>query len=314
MNDGATQAKDGLERGYMPADLLMLAFLGATALLIVASPLTFPGKGLYAAAHFTALIAVALVRFARTRPGSALRCVRQAYPLFMLPLLYIAVRYLNRMATTEYFDVRLVQLEQAIFGGQPSLTFHEALPWLPLSEFLHLAYIAYLLLIPAVLITLVRQRRERDLALFATSVMATFIPCYLVFILFPVRGPYYYFGPIDPARLGALFPQLAHGILEGASSAGSAFPSSHVAAAICVWLVGRRFYPRWDWLLLVEAGAVIVGTVYGGFHYAIDALAGLLVGIAGGLGGPRLHAWWLERQRAGTPVPAVVDEERAAAS
>lgn len=313
MSDGAAQAKEAAARGYMPVDVLMLAFLGLTAILLLVSPLTFPEKGLYATAHFAALIAVILVRFARPRSGSTLRCLRYAYPLLALAPLYTAVRYLNRLVTAEYFDAPVVQLEQAIFGCQPSQAFHEALPWLPLSEFLHLAYIAYLLLIPAVLVSLFLQRREKDLALFATSILATFIPCYVIFIFFPVRGPYYYFGPLDPARLG-IFSQLAHWILDGASSAGSAFPSSHVAAATCVWLVGRRFYPRWGWVLALAAGAIFLATVYGGFHFAIDALAGLLVGIAGGLGGPRFHAWWLGRQRERAVVRAVVDEERAAAS
>jgi len=313
VSSGATPAMEETARGYAPVDLLMLAFLGITAVLILVSPLTFPEKKLYAAAHFAALLAVILLRFVRTRPGSALRYFRVSYPLFALPLLYTAVRYLNRLVTTEYFDVPVVKLEQVIFGCQPSQAFHAALPWLPLSEFLHLAYVAYFLLIPAVFIPLVVQRRERDLALFATSVMATFIPCYFVFILFPVRGPYYYFGPLDAASLG-IFSRFAHWILNGASSAGSAFPSSHVAAATCVWLVGRRFYPRWGWALLLAAGAIFVATIYGGFHFAIDAIAGLLVGIAGGLGGPRLHAWWLGRQRERAPLPAVIDEERAAAS
>lgn len=315
MSGGKTQAKEAPTRGYMPVDILMLAFLGITALLTVVSPLTFPGKGLYTVAHFAALIAVILVRFVPTRHGSWLRLARYAYPLLALPFLYTAVRYLNRLVTAEYFDIPIVQLEQAIFGCQPSQAFHEALPWLPLSEFLHLSYIAYHLLIPGVVIALVLQRRERELALFTTSIMTTFITCYFVFILFPVRGPYYYFGPIDPAHQGVLFPQIANWMLESASSVGSAFPSSHVAAATCVWLLGRRFYPRWGWVLLVAAGAIFFATIYGGFHFAIDAFAGLLVGIGGGLGGARFHAWWLGRQRARREVPGVVvDEERAAAS
>jgi membrane-associated phospholipid phosphatase len=310
----ATQAREEPARGYMPVDLLMLAFLGITALLIVISPLTFPHKALYAVAHFAALIAVILVRFVPTRRGSMLRLARYGYPLLALPFLYTAVRYLNRLVTAEYFDVPIVHLEQAIFGCQPSQAFHQALPWLPLSEFLHLSYLAYHLLIPGIVLALVLQRRERDLALFATSIMTTFIACYFVFILFPVRGPYYYFGPIDPARQGVFFPQIANWMLESASSVGSAFPSSHVAAATGVWLLGRRFYPRWGWVLAAAAGAIFVATIYGGFHFAIDAFAGLLVGVAGSLSGPRFHAWWLARQRAGGQVAVAVDEERAAAS
>jgi membrane-associated phospholipid phosphatase len=35
--------------------------------------------------------------------------------------------------------------------------------------------------------------------------------------------------------------------------------------------------------------ALALGTVYGGFHYAVDAGAGLVVGVAGFLAAPRVH-------------------------
>ena len=41
---------------------------------------------------------------------------------------------------------------------------------------------------------------------------------------------------------------------------------------------------------LPEGAALVVGTVYGGFHYAIDACAGAMVAVAGYLAGP-----WLAR-------------------
>jgi membrane-associated phospholipid phosphatase len=300
-------------RGYLPADFVLLAFLAITGFVLVVSPLRFPGKATYGILHFTTLLVVILMRFVPLDGAAPVRFVRRTYPLLALPLLYASVRYLNRLVTSGYYDGPIVRLEQSIFSSQPSQWFHLAAPWLPLSEFLHMSYLIYMILIPIVAIPLLIEHRHDDLAVFTTSVMATFSFCYTVFTFFPVRGPYYYFGPINPAGQGVIFPQLVHRILEGASSAGSAFPSSHVAVAVCIALIARRFYPRWGWALLLLAAGIFFGTVYGGYHYAVDAIAGLIVGIAGGLGGPLLHAWILRRQRA-ADAPAAVEEERARAS
>ena len=90
---------------------------------------------------------------------------------------------------------------------------------------------------------------------FVLAVMTTFVVCYLVFIFFPVAGPYYMFPRpaawfIDnpPARL--VYDTLAEG-----SSYGAAFPSSHVAAAVAAALAARRAPGGSGSLLLVPTRA-----------------------------------------------------------
>jgi membrane-associated phospholipid phosphatase len=72
-------------------------------------------------------------------------------------------------------------------------------------------------------------------------------------------------------------------ILQGASSRGAAFPSSHVSVAVAqAWLAMRyqRRVGRWTCALAV---GLACGAVYGGFHYALDALVGAAVGAAAAL-------------------------------
>jgi membrane-associated phospholipid phosphatase len=80
-------------------------------------------------------------------------------------------------------------------------------------------------------------------------------------------------------------------VLAHWASKGAAFPSSHVAVAVVIWLLAWRLARRVFWLLALIVPALALGTVYGGFHYTIDAGAGLLVGIAGYLVGPRIVRW-----------------------
>jgi membrane-associated phospholipid phosphatase len=55
--------------------------------------------------------------------------------------------------------------------------------------------------------------------------------------------------------------------------------------------------------VLVIAAGILFGTVYGGFHYAVDSLAGLAVGIAFGWLGPRMHRALLAREESAGETP-----------
>jgi membrane-associated phospholipid phosphatase len=58
-----------------------------------------------------------------------------------------------------------------------------------------------------------------------------------------------------------------------------------------------RFERELSLLMGTLAGGIFLGTVYGGFHYGVDALAGLVVGIALSLVGPALHSVLLRQAR-----------------
>jgi membrane-associated phospholipid phosphatase len=102
--------------------------------------------------------------------------------------------------------------------------------------------------------------------------------CYLIFVVWPVQGPRYLSPPIGvptgPVR------GLALTILEGGSSRGAAFPSSHVAVAVTQSLVMLRHRRALGAVVSAVTVALALGAVYGGFHYAVDALTGALVGAA----------------------------------
>jgi membrane-associated phospholipid phosphatase len=57
---------------------------------------------------------------------------------------------------------------------------------------------------------------------------------------------------------------------------GGAFPSSHVAAAICILFFAWRYLRRARYLILIATVALIIATVYCRYHYAVDMFAGAL--------------------------------------
>ena len=104
-----------------------------------------------------------------------------------------------------------------------------------------------------------------------------------------MAGPWYRSPHLDTASLGHFFPNLVQVVLERAASKGAAFPSPHVAVAVVIWLLAWRFNRRVFWILAAIVPALALGTVYGGFHYAVDAAAGFLVGVAGYFAAPHVH-------------------------
>ncbi|MBM3317227.1 MAG: phosphatase PAP2 family protein [Candidatus Eisenbacteria bacterium] len=295
-------------RGHLPGDILALFYLGVTGLLVLVSPARsalLPG---FIAAHFGLLGLTIALRWAPRDGNPWVRFLRYTYPLAALPFFYGGVQHLSRLVTSGYHDEAMIRLEAICFLCQPSQLLHQWLPWLPLSEFLHFTYALYILLVPIAALLLLGLRRHEALKLFTTSVLGTFFFCYLVFTFFPVKGPFEHIGPIDPAAKGMLFPQLVHGLLTRGSSIGTAFPSSHVAVAVTIWWVTRPYVGRWQILFLVAAAGIFAGTVYGGYHYALDSLAGLAVGVAGGIFWPRAHGWLcrrLDRSASGHGRPGV---------
>jgi membrane-associated phospholipid phosphatase len=110
--------------------------------------------------------------------------------------------------------------------------------------------------------------------------MIAFYVCYAVFLFFPVAGPRYLF-PMAENAATAIAPAIfTHRLLEQGSAWGTAFPSSHVAVSLVAACEAWRFWRPLGAVLAPAAVLLAFGTVYGQFHYAVDALAGAAVAVA----------------------------------
>lgn len=146
------------------------------------------------------------------------------------------------------------------------------------SAVLHTAYLSYYVIISAPALYYAWKGDLPAVRRFVLVVMTTFVLSYLIFIFFPVAGPYYmfprpaaWFTDNPPARL--VYDALAKG-----SSYGAAFPSSHVAASLAATLSAGRASRKLGVLLAVPTLLLTVGVVYCQMHYGVDALAGLVLG------------------------------------
>jgi membrane-associated phospholipid phosphatase len=207
------------------------------------------------------------------------RTFRELYPLFLLPALYSELDILNA-ASRPVHDGAVQHWELLVFGMQVSREWWQRFPSEFWSAVLHTAYLSYYLIIAVPALYYAWRGDLPAVRRFVLVVISTFVLCYLVFIFFPVAGPYYVF-PRPAAWFTDNLPaRLVYQALATGSSYGAAFPSSHVAAAVAATLAATRSAPRLGVLLLLPTLLLTLGVVYCQMHYGVDALAGLLVGVA----------------------------------
>ena len=234
------------------------------------------------------LVALAAALSVTVVTPPALRRLRDLLPLLLGPFLYVELRWLIPGMGRPHHDALVLAWERSLFGGTPSSGWAPAMPWLALSELLHLAYASYyaIVLVPPIVLY-VRGKRS---AFAATMLALTIVygACFTTYLFFPVDGPRYLVGPAN-APVGPVRAFVLH-LLEAGSSRGTAFPSSHVAAAVVASLCALTFQRRLGIVVTVLTGGLALGTVYGGFHYGVDALVGALLGVASWLVARR--AWF----------------------
>jgi membrane-associated phospholipid phosphatase len=268
------------ERGRTPVDVrrrtahLTIAYLAVTALLIVSRGRALHGWPWLVAAHAGVCALLLIVPRAQAISGATLTLL-DWHPLILFPFLYKEVEWLAAPIGDWRLTATIPAIEAALFRGQPALYLSERLHSVPLSEYLHFCYLAYVFVIPAVAgYWYFRGRRSafHELVLLLATVM---FGSYLFFILFPVDSPYYRFERLGSPFAGHVFFDLVHEVSSRGGARGGAFPSAHVSGAVVVWLVAWRHQPRLAaWLSPLILG-LAVATVYGRFHYALDTLAGL---------------------------------------
>ena len=268
--------------------LLLVGYLGGTAPLLALGGVT-PLRLVALVVRVGAVILLLRLASRRRRgvDGSLEQTLVDWAPLIFVPALYGELPLLMEglAGTIRYHDPAIARLEFAVFGAQPAFQWAGRWPSRVLSELLHASYASYYVLIylPPLLLYLGMTgpdpRSGGSTDAFQDTVLAvqvSFLVCFLAFVFFPVQGPRY-LGvpqgvPDGPVR------RLVLALLEAGSSRGAAFPSSHVAVATTQFIMVVRYQPSLSFLVFAISLGLAVGAVYGGFHYAVDVLAGVAVG------------------------------------
>src|SRR2546430_3718438 len=272
---------------FTAVDAVTLVYVAvATAAVLAFSRHDHASWDLLLTAHALILVLVLLAPAAR-QAGPVGRFLGDWYPMLLLGGLYAEVGVLNVDLAYQH-DLVVQRLELWAFGSQVSYRWIREMPNPLLSWFLHGCYLAYYAILYSSPLGLWLSGRRPAARRTIFAVMVTFYLCYVEFLFFPVSAPPYAIALAHNAATDVWPARATQWLLDPGHSWGAAFPSSHVAAAVVATVCALQYWRRLGLVLTPFTIGLVLSVVYGQFHYAVDAVAGLLVAGAG-LGSPALY-------------------------
>jgi membrane-associated phospholipid phosphatase len=147
---------------------------------------------------------------------------------------------------------------------------------------LELAYLLVYAIAPFALAALyISYHPERAPRLTLYYVLGTLL-AYACFPFFPSEPPRTVFAGMDMPNVTTWFRTSNMFVVGGYGIHSSVFPSAHVSSAFAAAMGMVHLLPEKPWVgrgMLIYACVVSLATIYGRYHYAVDAVAGLAVGL-----------------------------------
>ncbi|MGH9559006.1 MAG: phosphatase PAP2 family protein [Bryobacteraceae bacterium] len=152
-----------------------------------------------------------------------------------------------------------------------------------LPSYLELCYFLVYAVAPAGIALLLLNRRRERVNTFWLVYLAGTLGAYALFPFFPSEPPWIAFAGADLPNVVTFWRQINLFIVGAVGIHSSVFPSAHVSSAFsAAWgLLATIPERRWiGWLMALYAISVAIATVYGRYHYAVDAAAGAGISVA----------------------------------
>jgi membrane-associated phospholipid phosphatase len=219
-----------------------------------------------------ALVALTVAVAGAGSSGAAGRAGRILWPLFTWPLSYQASVEVIPLFPSRYIDPVLAAFDGRLFGlvGVHPL-------WQlggPLEEVANWFYLSYYLGVPIGLLWAWKARGEGAAARYGLAMVIAFGICAAVWLAIP-SGGWHLGGAPTNAGFGPA-TAFAHEVYARNPHHAAAFPSSHVAVGVASIAAMRELRaPRW---LLLWPLAIAFATIYGQYHYTLDAAGGWGIG------------------------------------
>lgn len=284
------------------SEWLLAAYFVYTAVLALVLPLRPPVPQVTLAVNAAVLAGFALMAWGESLRGRVFfSMLRDWYPA---PLMLLAYRQMGWFAPAEHtyeLERGWVVWDRMLLNDWGLRAAIEALgPVAP--SVLEMSYLLVYAVAPfAVAVLYVygqRKRVDRFLIIFLIGILTA----YALFPYFPSEPPRRAFPGDQFPGVETIFRRLNWNLLAGYGIHTSVFPSAHVAGAFAAAFAMLRLLPerRWvGWMLLALAVSIATATVYGRYHYAVDAVAGFAIAVAAYWIGAGVERLRLERKPPG---------------
>lgn len=200
-------------------------------------------------------------------------------PLILLPILHKETHLFTNAFGQITYDNFFISLENKYFPFLMPLYANNHSRSIIISEFLHLCYLSFYLLIYGIPLFFYINNDLPKFHACSFAVLLLLLLCYLTHVIIPACGPRNIFEKITDHRSCGVVFRCVHKILESGSIHGTAFPSGHVGVAVVILLITLHFHTVLFLCTLPFTIGIIVCTIYGRFHYLIDAIFGAIYAI-----------------------------------
>lgn len=208
--------------------------------------------------------------------------IRSIFPVLLFGYFFVNGYVINRIIFSQWQDPYFMKIDYNIFGYYPSMQWGALYPQAWINEIFAFAYFCYYPMIVGLPVFLYfKDPKAFRETIFSLTLV--FYLCYFIYSWLPVIGGRYLPEAMELSResRGYLFSWIMAYIYRTSTHLGGAFPSSHVAIALTLSLAAYRFRNWLGSIFLFITFWLCLATVYLHYHWFIDAISGVLMGLIG---------------------------------
>lgn len=212
--------------------------------------------------------------------NKAISFVHGIYPVLLFGYFFTSGHAFNRIIFSDWLDPWFMQIDKSIFGYYPSLIWGTAYHHWLLQELFHFAYFCYYPMILG-LPTYLYFKQPKAFKELIFNLTFVFYLCYTIYSVLPVIGGRYIPEAMQLTQTyrAGLFTHIMVFIYRTSNHLGGAFPSSHIAITLVLTVAAMRFVRRLGYVFAIIAFFLSIATVYCHYHWAIDAIMGVMTGV-----------------------------------
>ena len=261
------------------SEWIVVGFFSWTTALALALPISGEMRARVLVANFLVLVLYAFLAWIRYNPW--IQTARDWIPQALMILAYKQMGWFAPATHTNRLEHQWIVWDRVVLdqlGGRALI--ESGGPVLP--SLLELSY-AIVYAVPPITMAVVYATgmRKRADTLLAIYLLGLFL-CYAQFPFWPSEPPRVVFPGQDLPNITTVLRTFNLWLVGSYGIHTSVFPSAHVSGAFAAAFGIAYLMPNRRWIVLayfIYAILVGVATVYGRYHYAVDAAAGFAVGV-----------------------------------
>jgi membrane-associated phospholipid phosphatase len=264
------------------SEIVLVVYLSYAAAVSIFMPRSSEVRTTVLLLNATVIAGLHLLAFAHSlRRNRVLGALRDWLPTLLILLSYRQMGWIGRPPVDDHLERAWLYWDRIVlYDWGLCAAIEVAGPLLP--ALLELAY-ALVSTIPLFCVAMLAAYRHSDrIDRVMTVVILGGVLSYALFPFVPSEPPRSVFPGADLPSYDTLLRRFNLWLLGGLGIHASVFPSAHVSLAFAAAAAMRRGLSEHPWVgryLWTLAVFIAVATVYGRYHYFVDAVAGLIVAV-----------------------------------